>query len=115
MLVILSLVCEFKGGPWEYVQSVVPKGRPWTPHESEGRTITHISNISCLINIAIIRTTCVRKSQTFRDSKVHWANMGPTWVLSAPDGPHVGPMNLAIGVYKPSVAPLLRHLNTNKI
>ena len=24
------------------------------------------------------------------------ANMGPTWVLSAPDGPHAGPMNLAI-------------------
>ena len=24
--------------------------------------------------------------------------MEPTWVLSAPDGPHVGPMNLAIGV-----------------
>ena len=21
--------------------------------------------------------------------------MGPTWVLSAPDGPHIGPMNLA--------------------
>ena len=32
------------------------------------------------------------------DSKVHRANMGPTWVLSAPDGPHVGPMNLAIKV-----------------
>ena len=30
------------------------------------------------------------------DSKVHGAHMGPTWVLSAPDGPHVGPMNLAI-------------------
>ena len=30
------------------------------------------------------------------DSKVHGANMGPTWVLSAPDGPHVDPMNLAI-------------------
>ena len=30
------------------------------------------------------------------DSKVHGANMGPTWVLSAPDGPHVGPMNIAI-------------------
>ena len=28
--------------------------------------------------------------------KVHGANMGPTWVLSAPDRPHVGPMNLAI-------------------
>ena len=29
------------------------------------------------------------------DSKIHWVNMGPTWVQSAPDGPHVGPMNLA--------------------
>ena len=32
------------------------------------------------------------------DSKVHGANMGPTWTLSAPDEPHVGPMNLAIRV-----------------
>ena len=30
------------------------------------------------------------------DSKVHGANMGPTWVLSAPDGRIVGPMNFAI-------------------
>ena len=30
------------------------------------------------------------------DSKVHGADMEPTWVLSAPDGPHIGPMNLAI-------------------
>ena len=30
------------------------------------------------------------------DSKVHGANIGSTWVLSAPDGPHVGPMNFAI-------------------
>ena len=27
------------------------------------------------------------------------ANMGPTWVLSDPDGPHVGAMNLAIRDY----------------
>ena len=33
------------------------------------------------------------------DSKVHGANMGPTWVLSAPDGPHVGPMNIATRAY----------------
>ena len=26
--------------------------------------------------------------------------MGPTWVLSAPDGPHGGPMNLALTVSK---------------
>ena len=30
------------------------------------------------------------------DSKIHGAKMGPIWVLSAPDGSHVGPMNLAI-------------------
>ena len=34
----------------------------------------------------------------YPDSKVHVAHMGPTWVLSAPGGPHVGPMNLAIRV-----------------
>ena len=34
----------------------------------------------------------------FPDNKIHGANMGPTWVLSAPDGPSVGPMNLAIWV-----------------
>ena len=34
-------------------------------------------------------------SHTSPDSNVHRANMGPTCVLSAPDGPHVGPMNVA--------------------
>ena len=34
----------------------------------------------------------------FSDSKVHGDNKGPTWVLSAPDRPHIGPMNLAIRV-----------------
>ena len=34
----------------------------------------------------------------FPDNKVHGVNMGPTWVLSAQDGPHVGPMNPAIRV-----------------
>ena len=32
------------------------------------------------------------------ENKVHGANMGPTWVLSAPGEPHVDPMNLAIKV-----------------
>ena len=30
------------------------------------------------------------------DSKVHGANMGPAWILPDADGPHVGPMSLAI-------------------
>ena len=30
------------------------------------------------------------------DNKVHGANMGPTWVLSAPGESHVGHMKIAI-------------------
>ena len=41
----------------------------------------------------------VREYCACPDSKVHGANMGPTWALSVPGGPHVGPMNLAIRVY----------------
>ena len=44
--------------------------------------------------------------------------MGPTWVLSAPDGPHVGPMNLAIRVGSgdnsvPQGSSISHYLNTN--
>ena len=38
------------------------------------------------------------KHRQYPDSMVHGANMGPTWVLSAPDRPNVGPMSLAIRV-----------------
>ena len=37
----------------------------------------------------------------FPDSKVHGANMGPIWVLPAPDGSHVDPMILAMRVLQP--------------
>ena len=30
------------------------------------------------------------------DSKVHGANMGPSWGRQDPVGPHVGPMNFAL-------------------
>ena len=39
-----------------------------------------------------------KETGVYPDSKVHRRNMGPTWVLSAPDGPHVGPTKLAIRV-----------------
>ena len=35
-------------------------------------------------------------SEGYPDSKVRGANMGPTLVLSVPNGPHVGPMDLVI-------------------
>ena len=50
--------------------------------------------LSC--NWSFVTIICGFPSQKLPDSKVHGANMGPTWVLSAPDEPHVGPMNLAI-------------------
>ena len=46
------------------------------------------------------------------DSKVPGANMGPIWVLSAPDGPHVGPRNLAIREYTSNSIMLLPLLLT---
>ena len=44
--------------------------------------------------LQIPNTTFIWKEDP--DSKVHGTNMGPIWVLSAPDGPHVGSLNLAI-------------------
>ena len=40
--------------------------------------------------------TCVLTEKHIPDNKVNGVNMGPTWVLSAPDGPHAGPMNFTI-------------------
>ena len=63
-------------------------------HSGIQLTFYHISirgpRTSLVGNYYIIITPCVNP-----DSKVHVANMGPTWVLSAPGGSHVGPMNLA--------------------
>ena len=52
-------------------------------------------NIAFLMNISQqFVSNCYVENNP--DSKVHGSNMGPTWVLSAPDGPHIGPMNLGI-------------------
>ena len=45
---------------------------------------------------AYTRTKWLNGYRIYPDSKVHGTHMGPNWVLSAPDGPHVGPMNRAI-------------------
>ena len=43
-------------------------------------------------------------SEKLSSSKIHGANMEPTWVLSAPGGPHGGTINLAIRTYQWIVA-----------
>ena len=40
----------------------------------------------------------IHPGSNIADSEVHGANMGPTWALSAPDGPHVGPCTLLSGM-----------------
>ena len=56
----------------------------------------------CVWNLLLFRT--------FPDNKPHGANMGPTLVPSAPDGSHVGPMNLAIWVIMRLLVTLWRTL-----
>ena len=65
-------------------------------------------NIHCewrAIGAVVISLEQMLERYWYPDSKVHGANMGPTWVLSAPDGAHGVPMNLAIrGEYPVVVA-----------
>ena len=44
-------------------------------------------------------------SMAIPDSKIHGTNMGPTWDLSAPDGPHAGSINFAIWDVTSKVVP----------
>ena len=66
-------------------------------------TYTKTKTLLCYAGLYVIHWWCWRRYQkpsygdafaNDPDSKVHGANMKPTWVLSAPDGPHVGPMDL---------------------
>ena len=51
---------------------------------------------ACFYSVLVLNAQLLSPYCSHPDSKVHGTNMGPTWILSAPDGPHVGPMNLAI-------------------
>ena len=68
------------------ISYLTPKKEFWFRNLAIWKTVEHTSLSRYRENMP----------STIPDSKVHGANTGPTWVLSAPDGPHVGPMNLAI-------------------
>ena len=78
-------------------------------HSPQGWLGTKLFNILGMILPQFLLHSIKMISRYSPDSKVHGVNMGHTWVLSAPDGPNVGPMNLALGV------PLLRRINFNPI
>ena len=72
---------------WHYIfiRIPVPDVGPMNPALRGSKRVIKIINMAAIfIRIPV------------PDSEVHGANMGPTWVLSAPDGPHVGPMNPAL-------------------
>ena len=48
--------------------------------------------------ISLISLIATRQHPYYPDSKVHGANMGPNWVLTATDGPRDGPMNLVVRI-----------------
>ena len=49
-----------------------------------------------IVEYMVYKMSKVAISISIPDSKVHGANMEPTWVISAPDGLHVGRRNLVI-------------------
>ena len=78
--------------------------------------VYYSSNTNILAGVIHVLSKLVSNIQTYRlillllqprcdkalypESKVHGANMGLSWVLVAPDGLHVGHMNLALMVLK---------------
>ena len=58
--------------------------------------IGSIIDNSCFYDTTIFCAELLQCGINPPDINVHGANMGPTWLLSSPGGPHVEPMNLAI-------------------
>ena len=71
----------------------------WIVGGHDTSTITWLSGKASPDSSHFKHQSAYDKQNIDPDNKVHGVNMGPTWVLSALDGPHVGPMNLAIRGY----------------
>ena len=88
---------------WEYIrnnhasrfrlQNIMLEHNINVPLDSNTKFTNPYYTIPCEMYVLLHMVVCYCRNP---DGKVHGAIMGPTWVLSAPDGPHVGPMNLAI-------------------
>ena len=75
--------------------------------------VSNIGVLSGMFNLSISHANkTILWENYIPDSKVYGANMGPTWVPSAPDGPHVGPMNFAIrdAIVNGTLSMLQQHL-----
>ena len=74
----------------------------WNAINGIGKTMPHpFHSAVCLCSIVVLGCLDIQQDRFTwchfsPDSKLRGANMGPTWVLAAPDGPHVALMNLTI-------------------
>ena len=70
----------------------------WTDSNDKSKVSTFLYfPMRCIVHRRHVPADCSMKT-SYPDSKLHGATMGPTWVLSPPDGPHGGPTNFAIRV-----------------
>ena len=84
----LEEIEDFNYIPDDIILATYPKTGTWLYlGDSINRYFFDVDGLFSVIGIHV-----------YPDSKIHGANIGPTWVLSAPRGPHVDPMNLAIRV-----------------
>ena len=97
---------------WEFIYCVLIKVKYtnifWQIHRNIwDQCLSWPTPIDYTTYISTAQTSLSLQSVILPDSIVHGACMGPTWVLSAPDGPHVGPMNLAIRAVSHKNGPFL--------
>ena len=67
--------------------------------QKENSNITLLMHTACADSIHelyMCSMCCYSRIKAQPESKVHGANMGPTWGRKDPGGPQVGPMNIAI-------------------
>ena len=98
-LVTRSYLCNIKLPitSWLMADSIQCEGKQsviaWASSSIHAPHNTHIDMTKIITRFIQRMHICCWRNP---DSKVHGANMGPTWALSDPDGPHVAPMNLSI-------------------
>ena len=83
---------QFKSCWWHHNWLLMMSQRPDNCNVSTWKVISNSLNVDFIHS----DIHCRLGKKTVPNSKVHGANMGPNWVLSAPDGLHVVPMNLVI-------------------
>ena len=86
--IVCSTICSKKTS--KLCVTGLCEGNPPVIDGFPSQRASNMQNISIWWHHHIMPNNSVRIG--FPDNIVHGTNMGPTWALSAPDGPHVGPM-----------------------